>query len=260
MSRPLGFPPFFQGQNPADYKRGILQRQLNWGAARAYATLVDVERAIAIYDQAASLPGFSPKTEYKSEADDYKEGLAFQNQELAEDERAESEEKEPARKSRRAKRPEREAVKKLERTSDISLLEQVYQQEESKRRKAWCDLNLGRLLAVSVRLQEYLIITDLICTSPDALQPTTNCLRFSPSAILRGGEFTQKRAELARKLLQRCIDNNPNTPWAVMAKAELNSPFGILVNESFVPRPVYIAPVRPVLPMIRPKPIVLPNL
>lgn len=254
----MAFPPAFPGQNPADYRRG-LQQQLNWGAARAYATLIHVERAIAIYDQAASLPGFSPKTEYKSEGDDYQEGLAFQNKQLAEEEKAEPEEKAPERKSRRAKRPDRDAVKKLQRTVDVSLLEQVYQQEESKRWKAWCDLNLGRLLAVSVRLQEYLIVSEAICTAPNALLPTTNSIRFSPSGFLNGGEFTQKRAELARKLLQRCIDNNPNTPWSVMAKAELDLPFGIQVNESFVPPPVYRGPVQ-FVPFVKPKPVILPNL
>ncbi|MEQ9408255.1 MAG: vWA domain-containing protein [Fuerstiella sp.] len=162
----------------------------------------------------------------------------------------------------------------------LSLLEQLYLQEPSRRWRAWSDLNLGRLLMVSVRLREYIAATGYLWQHTDKLARDTNYVTLtsvsiedSPAGIrsaaapesaesgadnkpqtsgLRGGAASAQRLEIARMLLQRCIEENAGTPWAIMAERELRDPVGLQINERSLPRPRLTRPGRPPRPVWRP--------
>lgn len=126
-------------------------------------------------------------------------------------------------------------------------LEDLYGAERSPRWKAWYDLTRGRLLAVQVRCVEYAYARGLLWQS---LEPNTNYASFQPAGELRCGPITQPLADEARRLLERCLRDNPNTPWAYLAQRELDYPLGIAVTRQVIPRPPNQAavPVRPAAP------------
>ena len=44
-------------------------------------------------------------------------------------------------------------------------------------------------------------------------------------------------ADESTRLLTRCIEQNPGTPWATLAQRELRYPLGFKVLETYVPPP-----------------------
>jgi hypothetical protein len=132
----------------------------------------------------------------------------------------------------------------------------AYKKEESLRWKAWYDLNLGRLLAHSVRLQEYVIACEKVMSSPfreEMLLRGINKLTFTPSSNLQGGTEHQYRAKLAMDLLTRVENQHPNTPWARLAALEKASFMGFEIVPGIVPPPVPVVG-RVILPPILPRP------
>jgi hypothetical protein len=117
-------------------------------------------------------------------------------------------------------------------------LEYEYKQEPSKRWRAWYDLNRGRLLAMSVRTREYVQLCRLILRYPEkVLGPETNYLAFRFRPTLRVSGCEADAAE-AKRLLQRCIDNHPKTPWADFALWELEVPMGLdFIGDVILPPP-----------------------
>ncbi len=139
----------------------------------------------------------------------------------------------------------------------MSLLEQLYEHEKSKRWRAWSDLNLGRLLMISVRLREYIAATSRLWQHADELRQDTNHVFFSKSDTLLGGPVSEQRLEIARMLLNRCVKDNAGTPWAVMAERELRDQPGLQINERSIPLPKKVIrtplpppPIRPALPSL----------
>ena len=128
-------------------------------------------------------------------------------------------------------------------------LEEEYAYDQSPRWRAWYDLTRGRLLAASVRFEEYRLIIDEI-TSTGALKTGTNYVMFVPSQTLRSDPKFQRRGEEAERLLRRCASQNRGTPWEVLANAELNIALGIDARQmTLTPTPGGgPAPNRPVLP------------
>jgi hypothetical protein len=124
-------------------------------------------------------------------------------------------------------------------------MEETYLQETSPRWRAWYDLTRGRLLAASVRNAEYAILADLL-TRRSALASQTNHIMLVPSTSLRGSEDVQAQAAEAERLLNRCMRDNPLTPWAYLAQRELDHPFGIDVRQVTLSPP---APVPGGMPM-----------
>lgn len=116
---------------------------------------------------------------------------------------------------------------------------------------------MGRLLALSVRLREYLVVSTGMLNNLQNLQRDTNFVSFTPSTLLQGGPPSVERLEAARRLLQRCIDQNRGTPWQVMAERELRDSFGLGVTQRFIPRPKPTTPVPRRPPPPRPQ---LPSL
>ena len=109
-------------------------------------------------------------------------------------------------------------------------MEYEYGHEQSARWRAWYDLTRGRLLATSVRLEEYRLLCEQF-NERDFLSGTTNCLVMLPSSRLRSEAKYAGRAEEAERLLMRCRDENSETPWAYLAERELQHELGISVRQ-----------------------------
>ncbi len=117
-------------------------------------------------------------------------------------------------------------------------LEELYQQEPSARWRAWYDFNRGRLLAMRARCYEYnWRCAELKGLSREFVEEKSNRWRFVPADDFSFGSETRNDAEEARRLLTRCIRNNPGTPWAVLARRELKDPMGFRVEEAYVAPP-----------------------
>jgi Mg-chelatase subunit ChlD len=107
-------------------------------------------------------------------------------------------------------------------------------------RMAFC-LNYGRLLANRTRNMEYnFALANLKSTLAEAdINTRSNQWIFHPSQeVKNSGVASRKGAQLATDLLNRVVAEAPGTPWAIMAARELQNPFGIRVEERFIPPPV----------------------
>ena len=254
FSEPIG------GQDPIQFRRTTLPQRLRPAIARGLATAQDVERALTVFATAASIPSFKPNTAYTSRPDKFEEGLGIRQEQYAEEKKQESRlpDDQTPDEDRRQSPPSNRDIEAVQAEVNESLLEQVYYAEDSKRWRAWCDLNLGRLLAISVRLREYLIVTQAILENPNGLNPNSNSVWLTPTKKLVGGPVSTQRAAIAARMLQRCMDENPNTPWFVMAEQELRHGFGIQVNQTYIPKPPppppspipRKTPPRPVMPKL----------
>jgi hypothetical protein len=119
-------------------------------------------------------------------------------------------------------------------------MNRAYEEERSARWRAWYDLTFGRLLAMRVRCNEY----NWACATMKAkgsqfVRQESNRWEFVPGEELRFGSASRRDAKLARELLERCLEEHAETPWALLAERELSHPFGFVVEES------YVAPPRP---------------
>ncbi|TWU24313.1 hypothetical protein Pla52o_22400 [Novipirellula galeiformis] len=132
---------------------------------------------------------------------------------------------------------------------DLDLgLEELYEHENSPRWRAWYDLTRGRLLATSVRLEEYRLAIDSMI-SPDGLAPSTNHVMLRASSELRSNETFQKRGDEAERLLRRCVRENQGTPWETLAQRELDFALGVGVRQmSLTQQPMGPASRSPSLP------------
>jgi hypothetical protein len=261
---PITFRPSFSGEQPVQYRRTTLPSKLRPAVRRAWETAQDVEKALAVFAAAVSRPAFQPQTEYAARTDDSstdgdsKDASDSKRQKTPRDES--SEKADNRNQNRRS--PEDESVTDadlsvLEVDVNETLLEQLYRLEDSKRWRAWCDLNIGRLLAVSVRLREYLVTTNALLDNIDNLNNDTNYVWLTASDQLRGGAPSAERTTIAKRVLQRCIDDNPGTPWSLMAARELKDGFGVQLNQRYIPRP---PPSPPTVNRPRPPRPTLPNL
>ncbi len=145
------------------------------------------------------------------------------------------------------------------------LLEQVtpseYHQEQSLRWKAWYDLNLGRLLAHSVRIREYILQCEILSDPKSRTMMVNqgfNQLRLTPSQEMKGGPVSATRVETAVQLLERVVREHADTPWGDLAAWELQHPVGVqpVLSVRPPPRPVKVTrprqpePPRPTLPRL----------
>lgn len=132
-------------------------------------------------------------------------------------------------------------------------MENLYEAEELPRWKAWYDLTRGRLLAAKARCVEYDNACKLLAK---LLQPNANYVVFGPSSEFLYPPVTRLLAEESHRLLERCVQTNPNTPWAFLAQRELENPLGIAVQQLVIPPPPpEIAqpapPPRPATPAVK---------
>ncbi len=83
---------------------------------------------------------------------------------------------------------------------------------------------------------------------PSLLRETTNYLMLAPLDEMQSGEKFANRASEANRLLSRCMRDNAETPWAYLARAELEYGLGLAVRQ-FALHPVAASSSRtPVLP------------
>ena len=117
-------------------------------------------------------------------------------------------------------------------------MEQEYTQEVSPRWQAWYDLTLGRLLAMQVRCFEF----NWACAvmkgkGSDFVDQKSNRWEFVPDEKINFGTASERAATEAVRLLKRAVENNPGTPWAILAQRELEQPLGFRVDEGYVAPP-----------------------
>jgi hypothetical protein len=131
-------------------------------------------------------------------------------------------------------------------------LEQVYAKETSPRWRAWYDLTYGRLLSMMVRCNEYnWACATMKAKGADFVDKKSNRWQFKPDKALHYGSQDERMAKEATRLLTRCVHDNPETPWALLAQRELKDPFGFRVDEAYVapppppPKPKPGAPTPP---------------
>lgn len=137
-------------------------------------------------------------------------------------------------------------------------MEELYGREESPRWKAWYDLTRGRLLATSVRQAEYLHACKLILERQNFLNPNTNHIEFVPSdRLLSQDEIIRARITEAVRLLKRCVEKNPGTPWAMLAQWELDRAAGMDIQQIVIPppQPPPAVPLTPAAPVGAPAPV-----
>jgi hypothetical protein len=134
-----------------------------------------------------------------------------------------------------------------------------YHQEQSPRWKAWYDLNLGRLIAHSTRIREYILQCEIMASSQTRAMMVNrgfNQLTFTPSTVLQGGSVSATRTQTAVALLERVVRDHPDTPWGDLATWELQHAVGVEPVLSVVPQPPPVVGIplppqpRPTLPRL----------
>jgi len=110
--------------------------------------------------------------------------------------------------------------------------------ETSRRWQAHYDLIRGRLLAMKIRCAEYqTACAKMKKDAPKFKDPKSNAWRLVPTEQILSGDKVDRVAQETRALLERVVDDHPNTPWAVLARRELRDPFGFKWVETRVPPP-----------------------
>ncbi len=120
----------------------------------------------------------------------------------------------------------------------LSMLEPVRDlrdREPSPRWRAHFDLIYGRLLAMKVRCFMYDASCAQMKNDPLPFQnPNSNAWRLRPiDEIILGGPTVTQAADRARQLLQRVVDEHPESPWALLAQRELRDPLGMKWVETY---------------------------
>ena len=99
-------------------------------------------------------------------------------------------------------------------------------EEINLRWQAGYDLAMGRVMAVKVRTDAYNVMLAQAKTGLKPVDPRTNIWELVPSNKVTAGSRMSKFAEKAREYLQRVVNNHSDTPWALMAQRELDTPIG----------------------------------
>ncbi|MEK6261129.1 MAG: vWA domain-containing protein [Planctomycetota bacterium] len=95
------------------------------------------------------------------------------------------------------------------------------------RSRAGYDLAMGRVLALRARSFGYNAMLAEMKASPKKFEKEgSNQWRLVPSKEITSGATTKKLATRALDYLNRVIDDNPGTPWELMAELERNTPLG----------------------------------
>lgn len=92
--------------------------------------------------------------------------------------------------------------------------------------QAGFDLSLGRVLALKVRTESYNAILAAAKQGMQFKNAKNDTWRLDRADEISVGSVLEKQAERAKVYLQRVADEHPGTPWALLAKRELDTPFG----------------------------------
>lgn len=98
---------------------------------------------------------------------------------------------------------------------------------DDKRWLASYCLAMGRILATKCRIESYNLILAEAKTGLKKKDPKTNIWTLLPSKELNiTNSVLTKNYKASQTYLKYVIDNFPNTPWALIANEELNTPIG----------------------------------
>lgn len=105
--------------------------------------------------------------------------------------------------------------------------EPSYQTLKDKRWIASYCLAMGRILATKCRLESYNLILAEAKSGIKKKDPKTNIWTLVPSKnFVSSNSILRKNHQSSIKYLQYIADNFPDTPWALIANEELNTPIG----------------------------------
>ncbi|KAA5541432.1 VWA domain-containing protein [Roseiconus nitratireducens] len=106
-------------------------------------------------------------------------------------------------------------------------------EEESPRWRAGYDLAMGRVLAQKVRTETYNAMLAKAKLGMAFKKEKNNTWVLEPSNQISVGSKWERQAETARMLLNTVVEEHPGTPWALLAKKELEVPIGWTWVEEF---------------------------
>jgi hypothetical protein len=154
--------------------------------------------------------------------------------------------------------PVAESQMKIERilAAFPSGIEKAYATDPSLRwRMSFC-LSYGRLLAQKTRCLEYNYALAMLKGDRAEQDIATKSNRWiiHPHDEINYATTMRKPAKLARQLLEHVVAEAPGTPFAVLASRELQQPFGLRVEERFIPPPPKVVQRRNPAPTVRRKP------
>ena len=99
--------------------------------------------------------------------------------------------------------------------------------------QAGFDLSMGRVLAMKVRTESYnamLAQAKQGMRFTNAKNDTWQLVRADEISV---GSVLEKQADQAKQYLERVVREHPDTPWALLAKRELDQPFGWKWRETY---------------------------
>jgi len=100
-------------------------------------------------------------------------------------------------------------------------------QVQEPRWRAGYDLAMGRVMAMRARAFGYNRVLAEMKSDPKTFQKKgSNWWNLQPSREITAGSDIRKLAQKAIEYLTRVIDEHPGTPWAMLAKRELEQPLG----------------------------------
>ena len=100
------------------------------------------------------------------------------------------------------------------------------------RQLAVYDLAYGRIMAVKVRHEGYIVLLAAFKSGRKKMNPTSSTFSLSPAEGIEKNSVLETMAKKARAVLQGVVDRYPNTPWAAAAQQELSQPIGWAWSES----------------------------
>jgi hypothetical protein len=110
---------------------------------------------------------------------------------------------------------------------------------DTNRWRASYDLAMGRVLAMRVRAFGYnSMLAEMKSTPRTFEQEGANQWVLSPADASDAGAQVQRMHDKAMEYLSRVVDEHPRTPWAWLAKVELEEPLGWRWSEATVAVPV----------------------
>jgi hypothetical protein len=109
----------------------------------------------------------------------------------------------------------------------------VREREESPRWRAGYDLAMGRVLAQKVRTETYNAMLAKAKRGMPFQDPNHNTWVLEASNEISVGSKWEREAETARGLLKGVVNEHAGTPWALLAKRELDVPIGWTWKEEF---------------------------
>ena len=104
---------------------------------------------------------------------------------------------------------------------------------DEPRWEAGYDLAMGRALATLVRTEGY---NAMLAKAKQGLKfesKESDTWMLRPSDEFSTGSVLAKQAKAAKKYLERVIEEHPGTPWELLAKRELATPFGWSWEEEY---------------------------